>query len=160
MRIGFPPQIRLLLSYLLLGPLLGALLGFLWFNLQVVLPDWWYDPSNQYGHDRWHEYFATLALMIFFSYPIGLAPALLAYFTHLLLRPRLPMHRWLCIALIGLTAALSEACFIKFAAIAFIDSVESAESAPTTFLTVISLCCALIIAFACSRDHAGSQAQT
>lgn len=104
-----PSKLRLLLIYALLGPLLGWLFFFFAFNLGDVIPDLINDPHNQFGHNRWSEYFSTLALTLLFSYPIGILPALVSGFTHVLLRQHFQTHRRYCVGLVCLAGAVTAA---------------------------------------------------
>lgn len=139
-----PSKLRLLLAYLFLGPLLGWLFFFVVFHLGAVIPDLIKDPHNQFGHDRWSEYFGTLALMLLFSYPIGILPALVSGVAHAMLLQHFQTHRLYCVGLVCLAGAVTAATGL---------SLLSVKLDRSLYLILISALCATMLSLYFSRDR-------
>lgn len=145
-----PSKLRLLLAYIFLGPLLGWLFFFVVFHLGDVIPDLINDPHNQFGRDRWSEYFSTLTLTLLFSYPIGILPALVSGVTHALLRQHFQTHRRYCVGLVCLAGAVTAATGL---------SLLSVELDRSLYLILISALSAAMLSLYFSRTRLRHQDQ-
>ena len=77
------------------------------FTATRVVPDLIADPGNQFGHARTSEYFGTLALVMIFSYPVGLGPALVSSVTQFCIRNQVLAHRPRCVLLVSLAGVVA-----------------------------------------------------
>lgn len=102
---------RTLLKFALAGPAIGGFITLALITGAIVVPDLLADTANVFGRNRKAELAGTLALVMLFSYPIGLVPALASGVAYHLMRKQICSHRTrsiLVVCLVGMVVVAIE----------------------------------------------------
>jgi len=125
-------MLKTLLKFALAGPAIGGLVTLAFIAVAIVVPDLLADPANAFGRSRKAEFAGTLALVMLFSYLIGLFPALASGVAYHLMRKQICNHRTrsiLVVCLAGVVAMTIEQSFLTGAASLFTLPVAAISAA-------------------------------
>ena len=125
---------KIVIFYVVYGPILGAFIVATWCSAFIVLPDLVHDPENTYGHNRGSEYLGLMGLILVLAYPIGIVPALASGIIHSTLMNRFKSSRLQCacmVASVGAFAMVVELVWLP---------------ASSFMLVLVALCTAFLLA--------------